>query len=273
MLYCNNFYIIYSIIYIHRFQILSLYIYIFVVFWKGSKILVGINQSWNWVRQSCLFRGAQDDKHLFSEWLFGASRITCPSEVVDMFWGPKMLGNGPTEVWILDLLRPIVIVLTFAEVDVLYSIFWLWRQLKNDMKRPDHFTSCEQKWTPPATSTGHIWLHYIFHIYITLHYIIHTLHQTYIYIYIIYIHRKRDLSHARLICHWLYTKLLSSADQGDLQGFKYVVPAGQAMFFLLEKGAVLVGCLWIMLAGGDFVREIRWRFMMIPEFCLENRLV
>lgn len=108
-----------------------------------------------------------------------------------------------------------------------------------------------------------------------LHYI--TLHHTYItsniYIYIIYIHRKRDLSHARLICHWLYTKLLSSADQGDLQGFKYVVPAGQAMFFLLEKGAVLVGCLWIMLAGGDFVREIRWRFMMIPEFCLENRLV
>ena len=33
-----------------------------------------------------------------------------------------MLGNGPTEVWILDLLRPIVIVLTFAEVDVIYSI-------------------------------------------------------------------------------------------------------------------------------------------------------
>eukprot|EP00434_Breviolum_minutum_P010443 symbB.v1.2.009208.t2/scaffold580.1/size320225/10 len=48
-------------------------------------------------------------------------------------------------------------------------------------------------------------------------------------------------------------ELQGSGPSGDLQGFKYVVPAGQAMFFLLEKGAVLVGCLWIMLAGGDFV--------------------
>ena len=109
-LYCNNFYIIYSIIYIYRFQIISLYIYIYVFFCffeRAQRFLVGMNQSWNWVRQSRVFRGALDDKHLFSEWLVGASRITCPSEVVEMFGGPTMLGNGPTEGWILDLLRPI----------------------------------------------------------------------------------------------------------------------------------------------------------------------
>ena len=48
--------------------------------------------------------------------------MTCPSVVVEVFLRSRNVGKWSCWCGILDLVRPIVIVLTFAEVDVIYSI-------------------------------------------------------------------------------------------------------------------------------------------------------
>ena len=211
-----------------------IYICILLFFWKGSKIF-------GWDEPILKLSSAKSRIQGSSGWQASLFWMACWSLQNNLsirgsrnVWRSHNVGKWSyrrVDPWSFETHRPIVIVLTFAEVDVIYSILWLWPQLKNDMKRPDHFTSSE-KTEPHQLRQQAIYDCIIYYIF-TLHYILHTLHNTYIYIYI---HRKRDLSQPGLIGRWLYTKLLSSADQGDLQGFKYVVPAGQAKFFLLEKG-------------------------------------